>query len=225
MDPITGTILISTAATLALLHTAIGVDHSVPFFVVGRARGWSLRRTLGVTAVCGVGHVGASVIIGYIGIALGVAVEQIAWVDGARGNIAAWSLVAIGVAYACFGLIRGRRGRGHGHDVHSHAEGTVASGSRSGASWVLFVVFLLGPCEALVPLMMAAHITQGAGTVLALILVFGLLTVATMVATVAFGFLGMRVLGSRLHWMDRHLDLLAGSAVAASGGAVLLLGI
>ena len=37
MDQVSGTILISTAATLALLHTAIGVDHSVPFFVVGRA--------------------------------------------------------------------------------------------------------------------------------------------------------------------------------------------
>ena len=60
--------LITTAATLAVLHTAVGVDHSLPFVMLGRARGWSLRRTLGMTALCGLGHVGTSVIIGAIGV-------------------------------------------------------------------------------------------------------------------------------------------------------------
>ena len=40
------TVLITTAAYLAFLHTLVGVDHSLPFVVLGKARGWSLRRTL-----------------------------------------------------------------------------------------------------------------------------------------------------------------------------------
>ena len=48
LTPADGTVplLLSTAAALALFHTLAGVDHSIPFIVLGRARGWSLRRTL-----------------------------------------------------------------------------------------------------------------------------------------------------------------------------------
>ena len=40
--------LAGTAATLGLVHTVIGPDHYLPFIVIGRARNWKLRKTLGV---------------------------------------------------------------------------------------------------------------------------------------------------------------------------------
>ena len=68
----TVTLLLGTAAALASFHTLIGVDHSIPFIVLGRARAWSLRRTLGVTGACGLAHVASSVLIGSLGVLLGV---------------------------------------------------------------------------------------------------------------------------------------------------------
>ena len=39
-------ILALTAATIGFVHTVTGPDHYLPFIVIGRARRWSLGRTL-----------------------------------------------------------------------------------------------------------------------------------------------------------------------------------
>ena len=39
-------ILALTAATIGFVHTITGPDHYLPFIVIGRARRWSLARTL-----------------------------------------------------------------------------------------------------------------------------------------------------------------------------------
>ena len=64
-------VLLSTAATVGLVHTLVGVDHSMPFVVLARAQRWSLRKLLGVTTACGGLHVISSVLIGLIGVGLG----------------------------------------------------------------------------------------------------------------------------------------------------------
>ena len=71
-------ILLWTALTVGFVHTLVGVDHTLPFIVLGRARRWSLRKTLGVTALCGLGHVATSVALGAVGIAAGVALDAMA---------------------------------------------------------------------------------------------------------------------------------------------------
>ncbi len=83
-------ILAATAATVGFVHTLTGPDHYLPFIVLGRARNWSLGRTLGVTALCGIGHVLGSVALGLIGIGLGLAVGQLNIIEGIRGDIASW---------------------------------------------------------------------------------------------------------------------------------------
>jgi len=62
------TILLTTAVSVAFVHTLIGVDHTLPFIVIGRARDWPLRKVLGLTALCGLGHVLTSVVLGGVGI-------------------------------------------------------------------------------------------------------------------------------------------------------------
>jgi hypothetical protein len=57
----------------------------------------------------------------------------------------------------------------------------------------------------------------------AVIAVFSLLTVGTMVAAVTLGYYGLHRLGSA--GLEHHGDALAGLAIAASGGAVLFLGL
>ena len=230
-------ILTATAATIGVFHTLIGPDHYVPFVAMARARRWSLRRTLGVTTLCGVGHVLGSVVLGSLGIALGWAVGGVEWLEGIRGGVAAWLLLGFGLAYTAWGWRQAIRNRPHTH-WHAHGDGTVHDHThahrddhahahqakadqrhlRSVTPWILFVIFIFGPCEALVPILMypaAGGSWWGVGLV---VLVFGSVTVATMLATVAVGYLGL----SRLHLggFERYSHAIAGLTLVACGLAI-----
>ena len=209
----TASLLLGTAASLAAVHTLIGVDHSIPFVVLGRARGWSLRRTLGVTGVCGLAHVASSVLIGLVGVGLGVALDRLSWLESARGDVTVWLLIGLGLAYAAWALWKSARSREH---VHSHI-------GRGATPWALFLVFAFGPCEALIPLMMVPAAENAWWLLAAVVGVCGFFTVGAMLAAVALGYVGLA--RARLGVFERKVDVLAGLAVAASGAAVLWLGV
>ena len=65
-------ILTITAASIGFFHTLLGPDHYLPFIVMSKARKWSLFKTLWLTVLCGMGHVGSSIVIGLIGIGTGL---------------------------------------------------------------------------------------------------------------------------------------------------------
>ena len=92
----TTTVLLGTAASLAIVHTLIGIDHSLPLAALGRARGWALGRTLLVTGVCGAGHVASSIVIGAAGVGLGVATDSLLRIELVRGELAAALLLGFG---------------------------------------------------------------------------------------------------------------------------------
>ena len=233
---LTTPVLLSTAATLAVVHTLLGIDHSLPFVVLGRARGWTLQRTLRITALCGVGHVASSVLIGGVGALAGVTLDSMLRLEGARSGWAASLLIGFGLAYAAWAVRRQQRGQMHSH-VHAHADGTVHEHSHShegehlhphGAGrgltpWVLFVIFVFGPCEPLIPLMVVPAVGGAWGVVAAVIALFGGLTLATMLVVVTAGYRGLALAPVRR--LERHADLAAGLVVAASGAAVLFLGV
>ncbi len=232
-------ILLVSAATLGLVHTLIGPDHYVPFVAMAGARRWSLARTLGITAICGVGHVLGSVILGTLGLALGWAVGGLEWFEGVRGNVAAWLLLGFGLAYTAWGLRQAARRRPHSH-WHSHEDGTVhehthvhqqdhahvheAQASRgqrrSVTPWVLFVIFVFGPCEALIPMLMVPAAAGSWWGVALVVTVFGTVTIATMLAAVALGYLGVSRLP--LGRLERYSHALAGLTLVACGLAIQL---
>ena len=105
--------LLAAAFGVGVVHTLLGPDHYLPFIMLAKARGWSRLRTVAVTSICGVGHIASSVVLGVIGIAFGLAIGQIESMESGRGPLAAWALVAFGVAYALWGLrhaLRRRKG-------------------------------------------------------------------------------------------------------------------
>ncbi len=216
LEPLpTTTLLLGTAASLAIVHTLLGIDHSLPFVALGRARRWSLARTLAVTAMCGVGHVASSVVIGALGVGLGVATESMMWFESARGELAAALLIGFGLAYAAWAIWRRLRDEDASHGHYGAANGVTP--------WALFIVFVLGPCEPLIPLMVVPGMQGDWVTVAAVVGVFGGLTIAVMVAAVTVAYRGVGlVAGNRL---GRHADVAAGLMVAASGAAVLWLGL
>lgn len=217
-DPLqTTTLLLGTAATLAGLHALLGIDHSLPFVALGRARGWTLGRTLLVTGVRGGGHVASSVVIGAAGVGLGIAADALLWLESARGELAAALLIGFGLAYAAWAVWRRLRGR---DGVHLHGD-SAAVGRVT--PWALFIVLTLGPCEPLIPLMLVPGVARDWVVLGAVIGVFGMVTVAVMLAAVAAGWLGVDLLGG--HRTARYADVAAGLVVAASGAAVLVLGL
>ncbi|UCD38866.1 MAG: hypothetical protein JSW54_05140, partial [Fidelibacterota bacterium] len=96
-------VLMWTAAGIGLIHTLTGPDHYLPFIVIGRAKRWSLAWTLSITALCGVGHILGSVVLGFIGIGAGIALHHLVNIESLRGEIAAWGLIAFGLVYMVWG--------------------------------------------------------------------------------------------------------------------------
>ena len=92
-------ILLVTAASIAFLHTILGPDHYLVFTAMGKARSWSLGKTLRITLVCGLGHVLGSVVIGIAGILLGAQLASLVEFESVRGNLAGWALLAFGLMY------------------------------------------------------------------------------------------------------------------------------
>lgn len=235
-------LLLGTAATIGLFHTLVGVDHTLPFIVLARSQKWTLRKLWWVTGLCGLGHLLSSVIIGTVGIGLGVALDRLEWLEATRGGLAARLLIGFGLAYMVWGLVRARRAHRHSH-LHHHDDGTVhvhvhdheeehvhvhGAARMNGAAKTitvlgLFVVFVLGPCEALIPLLLAPAFERSWAVVVGVVLVFGGATVLTMLGVVTVGWYGLRWRG--FSFLERHVHAVAGFAIASSGLAIELLGI
>jgi nickel/cobalt exporter len=222
-------VLLGTAATLGFVHTALGLDHSLPFIALARARGWSLGRTLAVTLGCGTLHVLSSVLIAGIGLALGSAGQELLAIEETRGAWAAWLLVGLGFAYAAVALWRSRAPT-LGGDEQAKQHGQVLQALPSHRLMpALFLIFALGPCEALLPLLMASGMTLDVQHGVLIAAVFSVATVTTMLALVSAGFLGAARLSKHLGaWTPRlrqHAHTLAGVTLLASGLGIRLFGL
>ena len=232
-------LLVLTAVSIGSVHTLLGPDHYLPFVAMSAARGWSRRRTLWITALCGVGHVLGSVVIGAIGIGIGISVSHLEWFEGLRGDVAAWLLTGFGFAYMAWGLKKAWRSRPHSHH-HAHADGTLhhhehhhehghvhahvdASNARSITPWALFVIFVLGPCEPLIPLLMYPAAQHSATGVAVVVLAFGAATIATMLGVVTLALRGLEYLP--LDTAERYSHALAGAALGMCGLGIVFLGL
>ncbi|MEW6073568.1 MAG: hypothetical protein AB1726_13370 [Planctomycetota bacterium] len=207
--------LLVLAATSGFLHTVAGPDHYVPFVAMARARSWSWPRTALVTALCGVGHVLGSVALGLVGLAAGAALFRLEAIEAARGELAAWLMIAFGLVYAAWGWRwRARRAE----RAHEHAE----AGARGEAitPWVLFTIFVFGPCEVLIPQLMVPAAMGEQRDVVLVVAVFAGTTIATMLGMVFVLLSGVHRL--RFAWLQRHPHELAGAVVSACGLTILL---
>lgn len=249
--------LSSAALLIGFVHCVCGPDHYVPFVAMSRVGVWSLRKTLLVTVVCGIGHVLGSAALGFVGIAAGVLLFQLESVEHLRGDVAAWLLLAFGTVYTAWGLVHARRGHRHAaRDAappaalpasasprpETAASGSAASstardgagtvvprldargshreGTREFTPWVLFLIFLFGPCEPLIPLLMYPAAQANVWSVIWVTTVFGITTLVTMVAIVALIYWG--ALATRWHSLETYGHAVGGALVMACGGIILL---
>lgn len=231
-------ILVGTAAFIGFVHTLFGPDHYLPFIVMGKARRWPIFKTLWITFLCGVGHVGSSVLLGLVGIALGIAVTKLADIESFRGNLAAWALIAFGLVYFVWGMRRAWKNKPHKH-IHAHADGQVhvhthqhthehahvheKENSGNITPWVLFTIFVLGPCEPLIPLLMYPAAKENLSGLLLVTLTFGAITILTMMSIVWVSSWGLNRLPMKT--MERYTHALAGASICLCGLAIQFLGL
>jgi nickel/cobalt transporter (NicO) family protein len=232
-------LLFLTAASIGFIHTLLGPDHYLPFVAMSAARSWTRRRTMWVTALCGVGHVMGSVVIGLVGIVIGVSLSRLQWFESMRGDVAAWLLTGFGFAYMAWGLKKAWRSRPHTHE-HVHADGTLhhhehghegghlhphvdPARARSITPWALFVIFVLGPCEPLIPLVMYPASKHSVFGLVIVVLAFGAVTIGTMLTVVSLALKGIERLP--LESAERYSHALAGAALGMCGLGIVLLGL
>ncbi len=231
-------VLLMSTVAIGFLHVIIGPDHYLPFILLGKSNQWSMKKTIGITLACGIGHVLSSVLIGLAGIVVGVAVANLQGVETIRGEIASWSLIAFGIVYAIWGLFHARKhphhahahphlnGSTHEHD-HAHEDGHhhlhIDEKKKRTTFWALFIVFVLGPCEPMIPLVMYPAVYYDWWGILLVTLIFSTITIGTMLVFVAVGTVGTKMdFGQKI---EKYTHFLAGTIIAASGLLIIFLGV
>jgi ABC-type nickel/cobalt efflux system permease component RcnA len=238
-------VLVLTAASIGFFHTLFGPDHYLPFIMMGRARNWSQKKTGLVTFICGLGHVLSSILLGAIGVVLGLAVANLEIFESVRGEMASWLLMIFGYIYLCYGLYVGIRGNKYKH-THSHSHGlffwrrrhdhehTHSPGKnhehkhgvdtkKTITPWALFVIFVLGPCEPLIPILMYPAFENSFWGLALVTLVFAAVTITTMMVVVFLLSKGLKKLP--LGKLERWTHAIAGGVILLCGISMVFLGL
>ncbi|HSL88778.1 MAG TPA: sulfite exporter TauE/SafE family protein, partial [Ignavibacteriaceae bacterium] len=192
---------------------------------------WSKAKTIWITTIAGIGHVLSSVILGLIGIALGIAVTSLEIIESFRGELAGWLLITFGLLYFAWGIRYLYKNKKHSH-THLHEDGTFHTHSHNHSEdhahvheskklnsitpWVIFTIFLFGPCEPLIPLLMFPAISHNVLTLVLVSLTFAVATIGTMLAVVTTSLYGLKIFSFNRAVKYSH---------AIAGGLILLCGV
>ncbi|MCK5028723.1 MAG: sulfite exporter TauE/SafE family protein [Bacteroidales bacterium] len=235
---IDSSVLYLTAASIGFFHTLLGPDHYLPFIVISKARKWSLWKTNLITFICGIGHVGSSILIGFIGILLGVAVNKLTPIEASRGSVAAWLMIAFGLVYFIWGLRKAIKEKQHTHK-HAHFDGTIHVHKHSHfkehshvhekksikeiTPWILFTIFIFGPCEPFIPVLLYPAAQGNLIDIAMVTLIFSATTIGTMMLVVTTSLIGFKFL-PKLNF-ERFMHAIAGATILLCGISIQFLGL
>ncbi|WP_454718143.1 hypothetical protein [Caulobacter segnis] len=193
-----------TGFAVAFLHAALPT-HWLPFVLVGRAQKWSTGRTLGVTLLAGLGHVGLTIALGLALVVAGLALEP------KLGGLFHWVVGGLMIAVGLFYIARGR----HNHALPEASRRTY--GSDRAAIIALVTLLTLSPCEAFLPYYLAG-MQHGWQAFLVLSAVLMAATSAGMLIFTSLSLAGFKRLG--LQWVERYEETILGGALVVVGLAV-----
>lgn len=215
-------ILLSTAISIGVIHTLTGPDHYVPFVVMAKSKEWTLKKTSFVTLMCGLGHVSSSIIIGVIGIFFGVGLSKIEFLESQRGDITGWMFIIIGILYLIFGIIKSiTHQKPHTHKLPKFL--TRKNSDRRISLWSLFLIFVFGPCEVLIPMLMYPAAHENSTAILLVSVTFSIATLLTMLAVVLpLSFLTVKIPFKNIH---KYSNVLVGITLLTCGISIIFLGL
>jgi sulfite exporter TauE/SafE len=177
----------------------------------------------------------SSVVIGVIGIIFGIGVMRLEGLEAFRGNLAGWALMVFGFTYLVWGIHRAIKNKPHKHPhvhldspdhshIHSHTTEHAHVHNQKGKAnitpWVLFTIFIFGPCEPLIPILMYPAAKNSIIGVLGVTVIFGTVTIITMFSIVMISCLGIDLIPLRR--LERYTHAVAGATILLCGIAVQL---
>ena len=142
-----------------------------------------------------------------------------------------------GLIYLIWGLKKAFRNRPHSH-FHIHENGTIHlhdhrhvkehmhlhnEEKKSITPWVLFTIFVFGPCEALIPILMYPAATQSVSGLFLVTFVFGVTTIITMISIIVISIRGINLIN--FGKLERYVHALAGGVIVLCGLAVNFIGL
>ncbi len=146
-------------------------------------------------------------------------------------------LIAFDMIYFIWGLRKSIKNKPHTH-WHTHINGNAhihthqhlrehshihGEQSRKLTPWVLFIIFVFGPCEALIPLLMYPAATSSYSELIAVVTAFSVTTIITMLFAVMIPVSGLRSM--KLHSLERSGHTSAGVLIFLSGIRIQFLGL
>ncbi|KKT72688.1 MAG: hypothetical protein UW69_C0084G0006, partial [Microgenomates group bacterium GW2011_GWA2_44_7] len=160
----------------------------------------------------------SSVVLGILGIRLGISLKQLGMLESVRREWAAWGLIAFGLVYLIYGL----------RQVLKQRFGVQQRGREKQIQlvpWILFVVFVFGPCEPLFPFFMFPLVQHDWMTTVLVTGVFSGMTLLTMLGMVLVSVFGMNFLPSVTGRLARYGHAFAGLVILLCGLGVRFLGL
>ncbi len=218
-----------SGTTPALLAAAAGVgfghailpDHWVPLAVLGRTRRYPLARVTRLAGLAGIAHVLVSIVLGAVIIAVGLQFRSTA--QSTQGTIIGCVLILTGLAFAVMELT------GHGHDHeqehghhHDHDRPISTAEGQRGLRGMAAVMVPFGaaasPDLTILPVFLAAT-TAGATTAIGSLLIFAVVTIATIVGlTLLACHGGYQIQGE---WLERWGNAFTALVLITIGALVL----
>jgi sulfite exporter TauE/SafE len=174
--------------------------------------------------------------LGVIGIMLGAAVFSLEAIESFRGDIAGWFLILFGLFYTVYGVRFTHKNTSHEHlhphngDVlhsHTHSHSGEHSHFHENKSmktpWILFLIFVFGPCEPLIPLLIypaSQHSFFGVAVVSS---IFAIVTISTMLTIVVLSLTGIKLIPVKK--IEKHIHTFAGLVILLCGISIQFLGL
>ncbi|MEW5806230.1 MAG: hypothetical protein AB1756_02605 [Acidobacteriota bacterium] len=230
-------ILIFSALSTAVFHTLIP-DHWLPFVLIGRARNWSIRRTIFISGLSACLHIFLSLLLGLLGMVIGLGTSMAA--GETLEKISGILLILFGAIYAYWAFRKG----GHFHiggemvhvrkhhreapdaphpgrdTLHWHKDYALITGELEKSDLYLAMIIGLNPCIIIFPILFAAA-SYGPVIVSTVIVLYSVSTFLMM--------MGLTVLGLKwamkieMKFFSKYGEILSGILITFMGIVFLFL--
>lgn len=211
-----------TAASVAFLHSLANPSHYMPFVALGKARGWGIWRTVSAAALCGLGHVLGFAAVAAVGFALGRGLDLFRAFAEHGEFYAGLAFLLFGLGYFAYGLWAGLSGAGScGGDGRLSCGGERVGVGRSKSFWILFFIFALGPCDAVLPVILYPALEGDIWALAVAGAVFYSVTVLTMSLATAALYKGITLANFGGGFAHRWAHAISGLVIAAAAAFLL----